>query len=80
MIEYKKAKSEDIVKDAKGSPEKVKFLKEIAKEKTKDKKGKERKISMFEIKRRYYETFYPELTPAPSKKKGTSIFDMIEEL
>ena len=80
MIEYKKAKSEDIVKDAKGNAEKVKFLKDISKETTKDKKGKERKISMFEIKRRYYETFYPELTPAPSKKKGASIFDMIDEL
>ena len=32
------------------------------------------------VKRRYYETFYPELTPAPSKKKGTSIFDLIDEL
>lgn len=80
MIAYKDCKTPDIITDAKGNPEKTKFLKEIAKETVKDKKGKERKISMFQIKRRYYETFYPELTPAPSKKKGTSIFDLIDEL
>lgn len=80
ITEYKKAKSEDIVADAKGSPEKIKFLKEVSKETTTDKKGKTRKISMFEIKRRYFEKFYPDQTPAPSKKKGKSIFDLIDEL
>jgi len=80
MKPYKEAKSQDIIEDAKGNDEKVKFLKDISKETTKDKKGNKRRISMFEIKRRYYETFYPELTPAPAKKKGNSIFDMIDEL
>ena len=80
MVEYKKAKSEDIIADAKGNPEKIKFLKEISKETTKGKDGKARKISMFQIKRRYFEEFYPEQTPAPSKKKGKSIFDLIDEL
>ncbi|MBO7526414.1 MAG: hypothetical protein J6T74_00790 [Clostridia bacterium] len=80
MIEYKKAKSEDIVADARGDKEKTNFLKELSKETTKGKDGKERKISMFEIKRRYFEKFYPDQTPAPSKKKGKSIFDLIDEL
>ena len=80
MVEYKKAKSEDIVEDAKSSPEKIKFLKEVSKETTTGKDGKVRKISMFQIKRRYFEKFYPDQTPAPSKKKTKSIFDMIDEL
>lgn len=80
MVEYKDATKQDIVADAKGNPEKVKFLKEISKQKTTDKNGKERKISMFEIKRKYFEEFYPDVKLPKQGKKEKSIFDLIDEL
>ena len=78
MVEYKDCKTADILEDAKKDAHKKAYLKELAKGTVRDKNGKERKISFFQLKRAYYTKFYPELLPAREVRK--SIFELIEEL
>lgn len=79
MVNYMKCQMADILKDAKGDKEKVKFLKKLAATSDlKNKNGKDRNISYIEVKRQYYEEFYKELLPEKEDKK--TFLDLIEEL
>jgi len=80
MIQYKDCQPADLLADAKESKDRREFLKEFAKTQVPNQKnGKMRKPTFFEIKRAYYEKFYPDLTPAAKPKKKT-IFQLIDEL
>lgn len=73
MVAYRKAKLDDIIKDAKAN-DRVDDLKVIA---ATPKKG--RKISFIEIKKAYYEKFYPNLIPTAAPKAPT-MWDVIDSL
>lgn len=73
MKEYKKVTIEDLIADA-TKHDRINTLKSMA-----AKKIKGRKVSFLELKRNYFEMFYPEDIPR-AKEKAPTFWERIEEL
>ena len=77
-MDYKKAKPQDIVDDAKKlGPEAIAYLKELRNKKTVGKDGKEKAMSFATIRKMYFKKFHSDNLP---KQKSPSIYDLIDEL
>ena len=79
-MDYKTAKIEDLVKDAKKQgQEAIDLLKSFRDQKIVDKRGVVRQVSYIAMKRAYFKKFYPEQVPQP-KPKAKTINDWLDEL
>ena len=77
-MDYKKAKPQDIVDDAKKiGPEAIAYLKELKNQTKVGKDGKETRISFATIRKLYFKKFHSDTLP---KQKSPSIYDLIDEL
>lgn len=78
MVEYKTCQMADIIADAKAHG-RVEELKAYGLAKVKGKDGKKRARTFLEIKKNYYQTYYPEMLPKAAPKAKT-IYDLLAEL
>lgn len=78
MVEYKTCQMAHIIADAKAHG-RVEELKAYGLGKVKGKDGKKRARTFLEIKKNYYQTYYPEMLPV-AKPKEKTIYDLLAEL
>ena len=78
MVEYKKAQFADIIADAKAHG-RAEELKTYGLGKVKGKDGKKRQRTFLEIKKFYYQSYYPDMLPI-AKPKEKTIYDLLAEL